>query len=132
MARRVAGKWTSVKSSPYGRRITSNTPMRIAGLAAGQAPLRTREYVIADTMSVATGNATNVMVCYGTVNNCANGITPWGAYLTCEENWNGTSVALVPSTRLPAPNLASSTAAIACPRPASATAAGTPPTCAGT
>jgi len=88
-ARRINGKWTVVKSSPYGRRITANTPMRIAGPAAGHALMKTREFTIGDNGSTPTGGTTDGTTCYGTVNNCAHGITPWGTYLTCEENWNG-------------------------------------------
>lgn len=88
-ARRVNGKWTVVKNSPYGRRITSNTPMRISGPAAGHALMQTREFVVTDTASTPTGRTTNGTTCLGTVNNCAHGITPWGTFLTCEENWNG-------------------------------------------
>jgi secreted PhoX family phosphatase len=68
--------WSVVRNSRLGRRITSNTPMTISGPAAGAAKLQ--------TSTDATG--TRVL---GTINNCANGYTPWGTYLTCEENWNG-------------------------------------------
>ncbi len=87
--RRVAGKWTVVASSPYGRRLTSNTPMRVAGPAAGHALMQTNEYGITATGSVPTGHTTDGHVANGTINNCAHGVTPWGTYLTCEENWNG-------------------------------------------
>jgi secreted PhoX family phosphatase len=88
-ARRVAGRWTVVKNSVYGRRITANTPVLISGPAAGHALLQSHEFVVADEASTPTGNTGSGRSGLGTVNNCSHGITPWGTYLTCEENWNG-------------------------------------------
>jgi uncharacterized protein len=68
------GKWQVVKPSPWARRITANTPMAFGGPAAGHAMLRTA----ADPQGVRP---------LGTLNNCGSGITPWGTYLTCEENF---------------------------------------------
>ena len=70
------GKWQVVKDSPFNRRITADTPMEIAGPATGHDLLKTK----ADPMGVRA---------LGTWNNCGNGRTPWGTYLTCEENFNG-------------------------------------------
>lgn len=65
-------KWQTVKSV-HARRIHVNTPVSFSGPAAGHALLQTL-----------AGN-----IPLGTVNNCASGPTPWGTYLTCEENFNG-------------------------------------------
>jgi hypothetical protein len=86
--RRVAGKWQVVKNSPFGRRITGNTPMAIQGPAAGHALLRSIQFDITDTGSTPVGT-NDGFTAIGTLNNCAHGYTPWGTYLTCEENWNG-------------------------------------------
>jgi secreted PhoX family phosphatase len=69
------GQWSVVRPSRYARRVTARTAMRIAGPAAGAAPLKT----------AADPSGTEAI---GTINNCAAGHTPWGTYLTCEENWN--------------------------------------------
>ncbi len=88
-ARKRNGKWTVVRNSPYGRRITANTLMRVSGPAAGHALLKSQAYQISEQGSFAAGRTSDGYTAYGTINNCANGMTPWGTYLTCEENWNG-------------------------------------------
>jgi secreted PhoX family phosphatase len=63
--------------------------MRISGPAAGHALMKVNEYLINDQGSFATGRLTDGSVCRGTLNNCGHGVTPWGTYLSGEENWNG-------------------------------------------
>jgi len=81
------GKWTVVPSR-LSRRITGNTPMRMSGAAAGHPLLQSKHFEIGPSGSVETG-VNDGFTAFGTLNNCAHGYTPWGTYLTCEENWNG-------------------------------------------
>ena len=73
--RDARGEW-NVEPSARNRRITGATRMHIGGPARGHALMRTRYSP--------EGHAAR-----GTLNNCAHGVTPWGTYLTCEENWAG-------------------------------------------
>ena len=68
--------WAVIVDAPLNRRITHLTPMTFDGPAAGHDLLRTE----ADPTGMAS---------LGTFNNCGSGRTPWGTYLTCEENFNG-------------------------------------------
>jgi secreted PhoX family phosphatase len=70
---RDARGWRPRLDSPLNRRITAHTPMQLAGPAAMH-PLFGRRR---DDAPVTVN---------GTLNNCAGGATPWGTYLTAEEN----------------------------------------------
>ena len=63
-------------NSPFNRRITAATEMEIRG------PARGSDFV--KTFFSPDGTLTR-----GTFANCGNGYTPWGTYLTAEENWSG-------------------------------------------
>jgi secreted PhoX family phosphatase len=74
--KRDNGKWSVVPSSQFARRIDASTPMRISGPAAGHERMKT----------AADPGGRDVI---GMLNNCAGGLTPWGTWLTCEENFHG-------------------------------------------
>jgi hypothetical protein len=66
--------WTFTQDSAYNRRIDTVTDIVLSG-PAGSTP-----YMV-------TKHSTDGSRTRGTVSNCAHGHTPWGTYLSCEENW---------------------------------------------
>jgi uncharacterized protein len=66
--------WAMVRPSRYARRFTANTPFAIQGPCRGHAMMRTAADPRGETI-------------LGTINNCASGKTPWGTYLSGEENF---------------------------------------------
>ncbi|WP_060492712.1 PhoX family phosphatase [Pseudomonas sp. NBRC 111140] len=73
---KINGRWQVVDNDPLNRRFTTASRMEITG------PLRGTDHVKTKYSTAGTH-------CRGTNNNCGNGYTPWGTYLTCEENWPG-------------------------------------------
>lgn len=69
-------QWDYEQNSHFNRRIHTLTQIELSGPVA-RTPYMTTKFS-------PDGSKTR-----GTVNNCANGATPWGTYLTCEENWAG-------------------------------------------
>ncbi|TGQ96121.1 alkaline phosphatase PhoX, partial [Mesorhizobium sp. M4B.F.Ca.ET.200.01.1.1] len=74
--RKDGGKWQVVRDGKLNRRITSNTEMALSGPVAGHDRVKTN----------ADPSGTKV---FGTINNCAGGVTPWGTYVMAEENIHG-------------------------------------------
>ncbi|OOR87391.1 Tat pathway signal protein [Moraxella caviae] len=73
--RKHNGEWQVVRPSQFARRITPHTLMALTGPAAGHTQMQ-------------TADDPRGLYVRGTMQNCANGKTPWGTYLTCEENWS--------------------------------------------
>jgi secreted PhoX family phosphatase len=64
--KRTDGIWKTIKDSPYNRRIDGTTPI----------PFAWKDKI--------SGSHSGI----GTLGNCAGGKTPWGTFLTCEENYD--------------------------------------------
>ncbi len=69
-------RWAYKAASPFNRRVTTMTEAAIHGPARGSALMATQF------------NPTGTL-CRGTLNNCGTGKTPWGTFVSGEENWYG-------------------------------------------
>jgi len=70
----TANGWQMVRPSRYARRFTASSPFSVSGPCAGHRLFKT----------AADPEGRRVL---GTLNNCASSATPWGTYLSGEENW---------------------------------------------
>jgi len=74
---RTNGKgWKYEQASAYNSRVTTMTPAALHG------PARGSEHLV-------TPYSTDATACRGTLNNCGTGKTPWGTFVSGEENWFG-------------------------------------------
>lgn len=71
---RMSRKWSVDRSFAGNARWHVNTEMALSGPAVGSAQVITKLSPEGDR-------------CFGTLNNCGHGVTPWGTYLSGEENW---------------------------------------------
>jgi uncharacterized protein len=71
-----AGKWSYKQASNFNRRVTSMSEATVHG------PARGSEHLI-------TKYSTDGTKVRGTLNNCGTGKTPWGTFVSGEENWFG-------------------------------------------
>ena len=76
VAKNSAGTFATNNASAFNRRITPLTAVTLSGPVKGNA--------LAKTLYSKDGAAAR-----GTINNCGTGVTPWGTYLSGEENWAG-------------------------------------------
>lgn len=70
------GKWRYKQGARFNRRVTQNTEVELHG------PLRGTEHAI-------TKYSPDGTKARGTLNNCGTGKTPWGTFVSGEENWAG-------------------------------------------
>jgi uncharacterized protein len=84
--------WRALTNATPGagknRRITPFTPVRFTGPAARH-PWIVEAARIVNASETDRGDAPADTVRCGTLANCAGGYTPWGTYLTAEENFEG-------------------------------------------
>ena len=86
-------QWSVVKDAEPGsglnRRITAFTPVAFSGPAATDAKLNAAGNIVKQMEATRVPEtALDGTIPCGTAANCAGGYTPWGTYLTAEENFN--------------------------------------------